>query len=547
MSTETERHDWAGASNVAARIKGSAFKYACLSAALFGIVTLLVLLTYVTIDAFQLAEASTEWYAVFVLSIGAPITAYWWRIRGTPAIDVAKTTTGGLLLSVGFGLFLVVVSIIVSPQIWAAYFLLAIFPAGALLVYGDRIEQVSDAHRWALGVAVVGALVASVARAPLTGVLALIKPWLLYFLTFAGPTALALRQWSVSREGRSRIGELAAAGVVGGSLLVGGLVEIGVLVAGDLAIVFLGGLSIPAVIVLTGQRETIAESSTARLGLGAPVVIAGSVLLAVFLPDLLGSSSPDPWVRSAFFQQGPSRLPERSGLYPPIIGSVFMLGVMIVAVFPLGVGAAIYLEEYAGDNRLTQLIQVNLSNLAGVPSVVYGLLGLAVFARGVTLEAGSVSIDLGLGLGTVLTAGLTVGLLVLPIVIISAQEAIRSVPKSVRRASYGMGASRWQTTRNVVLPEAFPGILTGTILALGRAIGETAPLIMIGAATSVSSPPESLFSTVTAMPLQIYAWRGSVQPEFRYGVVAAGVVTLLVVLLGMNAAAIVLRDRFERR
>ena len=305
------------------------------------------------------------------------------------------------------------------------------------------------------------------------------------------------------------------------------------LAGGGVAIPFVVGLTIPVAIVLTAILHM---PPAARLGLLAPVVIVGGILVGTMTIDLLGIAGPNLWLRWEYLQQGPSRTPENAGLYPPNIGSIFMIVVMIVAVFPIGVGAAIYLEEYAPENRLTQLVQVNHANLAGVPSVVYGLLGLAVIAP-----------RFGFGLGTVLTAGMTVGLLVSPIVIISSQEALRSVPGSVRQASYGMGASRWQTTREVVLPEAFPGILTGTILALGRAVSETAPLLMIGAATSVSSPPNSLFSTVTAMPLQIFSWRSHFDPDFRYGVVAAGVIVLLVVLLGMNAAAIILRNRYEMR
>jgi len=261
-----------------------------------------------------------------------------------------------------------------------------------------------------------------------------------------------------------------------------------------------------------------------------------AVLLAYVTVDAFSLLDPEygSWVDWQFLTNLPSRTPTEAGFLAPIVGSVFILIVMIFAVFPIGIEAAIFLEEYASDNRITQLIQINIANLAGVPSVVYGLLGLAVFVRG-----------MGLPSGIVLVGGLTVGLLVLPIVMVSAQEALRSVPESRRQASYGMGASHWQTLKNVVLPEAMPGILTGAILALARAIGETAPLIMIGAATSVFSVPTGLFDTVTAMPLQIFNWHSRPQPEFRHGVVAAGVVTLLAVMLIMNAMAIYLRNRYE--
>ncbi|MFW5977903.1 MAG: phosphate ABC transporter permease PstA, partial [Halohasta sp.] len=225
--------------------------------------------------------------------------------------------------------------------------------------------------------------------------------------------------------------------------------------------------------------------------------------------------------------------------YPTLVGSVLILIVIVLSAFPVGIGAAIYLEEYASTEgrfgSLMELIQVNIANLAGVPSIVYGVLGLAIFIN---------LIDMGRG--TAVVAGFTVGLLILPIVIISTQEAIRAVPDSRRQASYAMGATKWQTVRNVVLPESLAGIFTGTILALGRAIGETAPLLMIGVASTVRVSPDSFLSRTGAMPRQILSWSTQITTEFRYGVLAAGVVTLLVVLLTMNAAAIVLRNRSQR-
>jgi phosphate transport system permease protein len=212
---------------------------------------------------------------------------------------------------------------------------------------------------------------------------------------------------------------------------------------------------------------------------------------------------------------------------------------MALMAFPVGVGAAIYLEEYASETgwagRLANLVEINISNLAGVPSVVYGLLGLALFNN---------TLDFAPGL--VISAAATLGLLILPIVIVAAQEAIRSVPDSLRQASYGMGGSRWQTLRNVVLPEAVPGILTGTILALGRAIGETAPLIIIAVPTTTFSTPDGLFSSGAALPLRIFSSSANAIPEYRKGVVAALAVVLLVLMLTMNAIAIVVRNRYQR-
>ena len=218
--------------------------------------------------------------------------------------------------------------------------------------------------------------------------------------------------------------------------------------------------------------------------------------------------------------------------------------------FPLGLGAAIYLEEYATDNWLNRLIRTNINNLAGVPSIVYGILGLAIFVR--TLEpltSGQIFglVDPSTANGrTVLAAGLTLGLLVLPIIIINAQEAIRAVPQSLRNASYGLGATKWQTVWSHVLPNAIPGILTGTILAISRAIGETAPLVVVGASTAISFDPASPFSKFTTLPIQIYQWTSRPQDEFR-SLAAAAILVLLIILLSLNASAIFLRNRFSRR
>ena len=202
---------------------------------------------------------------------------------------------------------------------------------------------------------------------------------------------------------------------------------------------------------------------------------------------------------------------------------------------PIGVGAAVFLEEYAGKSPLKKVVEINIGNLAGVPSIVYGLLGLTVFVSW-----------FGLPHGIVLVGGFTLTLRVLPIVIISSQEAIRAVPNSHRNAAYGLGATKWQTIRTVVLPESIPGIMTGMILAVANGMGETAPLIMIGAATSIFSAPRGLFSSFSAMPLQIYAWSDFPKHDFQHGVTPAAIVVLLIVLLSLNGVAIVLRQRFSR-
>jgi phosphate transport system permease protein len=273
-------------------------------------------------------------------------------------------------------------------------------------------------------------------------------------------------------------------------------------------------------------KDRVFESVTLAAALFGIVTLA--VLLVYVTVDAVG------WLDWQFLTSPPHPLAEEAGIFPALVGSIVLMVLIALVTFPLGVGAAIYLEEYASDGRLTRFIQLNIANLAGVPSVVYGLLGLGLFVQ-----------LLSFGYGTLLVAAFTVSLLILPIVIIAAQEAIRSVPDSLRQASYGMGATKRQTIRNVVLPRSLPGIMTGTILALGRAIGETAPLIMIGVPTTVFGVPNGLFAKFSAMPMQIYTWSSYPDTAFQYGVVSAGVVTLLVVLLSINSIAILIRNKYQ--
>src|SRR6185503_8864606 len=255
------------------------------------------------------------------------------------------------------------------------------------------------------------------------------------------------------------------------------------------------------------------------------------------------------WLTHDFVSRPQTSEPLTAGVRTAILGSLWTILFTILLAFPIGVGAAIYLEEYASHNWLNRIIQTNINNLAGVPSIVYGILGLAIFVR--TLEpltSGEVFglVDPTTASGrTVLSAGLTLGLLVLPIIIINAQEAIRAVPRSLRNASFGVGATKWQTVWSHVLPNAMPGILTGTILAISRAIGETAPLV-VGASTAISFDPNSPFSKFTTLPIQIYQWTSRPQDEFR-SLAAATILVLLVLLLSLNASAVLLRNRFSRR
>jgi phosphate transport system permease protein len=228
----------------------------------------------------------------------------------------------------------------------------------------------------------------------------------------------------------------------------------------------------------------------------------------------------------------------KGGFLPAIVGTLWVVGIAALIAFPLGVGAAIWLEEYAPrDHWLTEIIQTNIANLAGVPSIVYGMLGLQVFARSL------MKITQG---RTVISGGLTMALLVLPIMIIAAREAIRAVPNSIRQAAFGLGATRWQTVRHQVLPAALPGIFTGTILSISRAIGEAAPLVMLGALTYVKEPPLRIDAPFTVMPIQIFNWTSQPQAEFR-NLAAAGIIVLLIILLSLNALAIILRNRAETR
>lgn len=239
-------------------------------------------------------------------------------------------------------------------------------------------------------------------------------------------------------------------------------------------------------------------------------------------------------INGEFLSRLDSRLPTRAGIKPALIGTVWLMGLVALISFPVGVGAAVYLEEFAPRNRLTTLVEVNVANLAGVPSIVYGLLGLAVFVR-----------FMGLG-RSVLAGALTLVLLILPIIIVSAREALRAVPDSIRQGSLAVGATRWQTVWGQILPAALPGIMTGMILGLSRAIGETAPLITLGALTYVNFVPNHPLDRFTAIPIQVFNWVSRPQTEFQQ-TAAAGIILLLGLLLAMNAVAIYLRNRYERR
>ena len=315
--------------------------------------------------------------------------------------------------------------------------------------------------------------------------------------------------------------------------------------AGDVALLIQEEIIQPDIIAIAGLTETILDSS----GFEEKVRTDFAENPEKF-PDYTVDQVRfefRAWLSWNFLTTPNNATPEIAGVRTAVLGSIWLVIITVAFAVPVGVGAAIYLEEFAKPTRLNDFIQTNINNLAGVPSIIYGMLGLAVLVR--TLEpitSGSLfGADAPNG-RTVLAAGLTLGLLTLPVVIISSQEAIRAVPNSLRQAGMGLGATRWQTVRSQVLPVAVPGILTGTILAVARAIGETAPLLLVGAAGFITTSPSGPFSSFTALPIQIFDWTSRPQPEWEH-LAAAASLTLLVLLLTLNAAAVLLRNRYSRR
>ncbi len=261
-------------------------------------------------------------------------------------------------------------------------------------------------------------------------------------------------------------------------------------------------------------------------------VFVGLAGLVVLLLQVLIEGLP--WLDWQFITSFSSRRPEEAGIKAALFGTIWVMALTAAFTIPVGVGAAIYLEEYAPRNWFTQAIEVNISNLAGVPSIVYGLLGLALFVQWLALGR------------SVLAGALTLSLLVLPVVILASREAIRAVPDTYRQAAYALGATRWQVIRGVVLPAALPGILTGTILAMSRAIGEAAPIIAISALVYLTFVPTDPLDRFTVLPIQVFNWVSRPQEAFR-GLAAAGIIVLLVLLLSMNALAIYLRNRYQTK
>lgn len=235
-----------------------------------------------------------------------------------------------------------------------------------------------------------------------------------------------------------------------------------------------------------------------------------------------------------FITSYPSMFAKKAGILPALVGSIYIILLTIIFAVPIGLSTAVYLEEYAKDNGLTRFIKINISNLSGTPSIVYGLLGLAVFVK-----------ILGFG-RSILAGALTMSLVVLPTVIVSSQEALKAVPQYLRQGSFAMGATKWQTIRKVVLPSSLPGVFTGVILAISRALGESAPLLIVGAFSYVAFLPQNVFDSFMTLPIQIYLWIGQPKAEFRE-IASSGIIVLLILLLGINSIAIILRNKFQKK
>lgn len=514
------------------RTVGTAFRYGLLASTLVGILMLAVLLMYVVNDAVQPFTADPGWHAVYFAAFLLPTLAVGgWLYRR----EYAALTTGLL------GVFVPGVSLLYAGGVAALF--LDVIPIlvwlSFVVAFAVPIAVVAALQRVSLGLPfaariaiVVGAAVGSLLVIPdfIQGIPTIPTDWMILVLTLGIPEALLVRWWAQGRwdDRAGNIAGLVTFLVVATSPFVGPAGVVGTIPG----IVITAVSLIPSALILISIAENRPE---ARIGLVLPVVAIGGFFAAGALVDALGFAGPQAWLDWSFLtstiQSGDAR---EVGIYAGIVGTILLMFVVAAVSFPIGVGAAVYLEEYAPDNTMTRIIDVNINNLAGVPSVVYGLLGLGMFIR----YGGMTS-------GTLIVGGATLALLILPIIIISSREAIRSVPGSLRQASYGMGATRWQTQREVVLPRAFPGILTGTILALSRAIGETAPLLVIGAA-SVFGVPSSWDSTIGAMPLQLFVWATTyASPQFYTTVLAAGIVVLLSAMLTMNSIAIVLRNKYQ--
>ena len=515
------------------RTVGTVFRYLLLAATLVGVVALAILLLFVTNDAIQPLTASPTWLlstTVTMLLIPGGVAA-WLAYRHPAEFRSGAGALGLLFVGILYaGGVVIVFSDVVPPVSLFAYAVALLVPAAAV-VATERVDDRFPFFGRVFGTAVVGGLSLWAIPGAILALPTLPADWVILLLVLGTPAA-AIAGLVVYRRFESR--SLARNTAVASFLAIGALGLAGIAFGLHApALVILGIVGLLPFGVYVGMA--LYDRGTAAVGVVLPVAAVGGIAAGLTIEATFGLAGPKAWLNWGFLTSVVSAPPTEAGIYPGIAGTILLMINVALLSFPIGVGAAVYLEEYAGDTWFTRVIDVNISNLAGVPSVVYGLLGLGAFIR-----------FGGLAPGTVIVGGMTLALLILPIVIISAREAIRAVPDSQRRAAYGMGATRWETVRTVVLPEAFPGILTGTILALGRAVGETAPLLVIGA-PAIFGVPGKLGDRVGAVPLQIYTWASTFADEaFFTTVLAAGVVTMLVILLTMNSLAIVLRNKYER-
>jgi phosphate transport system permease protein len=537
MAAETETEGLGRTSDLRwKRIKGALFEGGLVAATLVGILSLVVLFGYIAFDAFRPMTASARWYLLYFGVLVAPTSVFILYARRAPARREANTRAfaavgGGLVVS----LTVFVVAQSLSPYDVLVFALFGGVPPVAVAAYGRVAEENTYVGPAVPVSTILGLVAGSLAYPVVRPLVSILAAWIAYFGFVTVPVAGLI--WTiVARQRTPTAGGAVAGGVLAGAMAIA---VVGIVTGIDpsLWVVLYSAGAVPVAYVV---GQAVRETPEGRIGTLGPFVLLGGVFVGATLERQLGIKGLESYLTPTLLLHSWDGLnASNAGVYPQIVGSIIVVGFMAVLAFPVGVGAAIYLEEYAPNSgwggRLASLLEVNISNLAGIPSVVYGLLGLALFRN-----------TLGFGTGVVVAASGTLGLLILPIVVVSAQEAIRSVPDSLRQASYGVGASRWQTLRNVVLPEAVPGVLTGTILALARAVGETAPLVIIAVATTTYSPPSGLFSSATALPLQIFAARSNVDAAFRHGVVPATAVILLTLMLLMNATAIVVRNKYQR-
>jgi phosphate transport system permease protein len=544
MATETDPTFEGDAGLWRRKLAGQAFESLLVASTLVGVLALVALFVVIGNDAFGPSAAEPAWFLLYFGTLVAPISVYTLLVRR----DEAASSINGLSFMTVFGSLIgsaVVFAVVdaVRPHDVAIYLVFgSLFPA-IVFAYARNRESHYTGPALPLSV-LVGLVTARALYAPVNSVIAIVADWIMFLVVVTVPVAAGLGLFVTWRWSR-RYGVVTAVAVLAAALATaGGAITQGIDPA--VWVVLVSGVVGPVAVV---SLDTIQRRDSGRYGLLGPWILVGGIVAGASLERQLGIEGLDAWLTPTLLLNSWSSFrPEQAGIYPQLVGSILVVGTMAFLAFPVGVGAAIYLEEYAPSTgwrgRLATALDVNISNLAGVPSVVYGLLGLSLFQNFFGI-APWLPPALGLRPALVIAAAVTLGLLILPIVIVSSQEALRSVPDELRQGSYGLGASRWQTIRNVVLPEAVPGILTGMILALGRAIGETAPLVIIGVATTTYSAPEGVFGSAAALPLQIFASAANSIPAYRTGVVAAASVVLLVTMLVMNSTAILIRNRYE--